>query len=92
MNQKVKELCQGKVLQTVRPVWYYNKPEKERKNSSHPDGGFLEEDATIIVCDLNISLEGVVKAKILHNEKNIVYIVYQSGDESFFFKELNTCN
>lgn len=92
MKKNIDALYPSKVLQTARPIWYYNKPEKERKNSHNPDGGFLEEDETVIVCDLNTSLEGVVKAKILHNEKNIIYIVYQSGDESYFFKELNTCN
>ena len=82
----------SKVLQTKRSIWYYNKPEKERKNIKEPDGGFLRENETIIFCNLDISFNGAITAKVLHNEKNIIYLVYQSGDESYFFKELNTCN
>ena len=82
----------SKVLQTKRPIWYYNKPEKERKNVKKPDGGFLKANETIIFCNLDITFNGAIKAKALHNEKNLIYLVYQSGDESYFFKELNTCN
>ena len=79
-------------MQTVRPVWYYNQLKKTLNKSYEPDGGFLEENEIVIVCDFTTSLDGSIKAKVLHREKNIVYIVYQSGDESYFFKELNTCN
>lgn len=82
----------NKVLQTTRPIWYYSKPEKERKNITKPDGGFLKENETIIFCSLDMTFDGAVKAKVLHGEKNVIYLVYQSGDESYFFKELNTCN
>lgn len=66
-------------------MWYYGNSETKRKSNVYPDGGFMEKGDVILICECKTTKDGAVKAKILHEKNNIVYIVFTEGDENYFF-------
>lgn len=81
-------ICKNKLLVLKRKTWYYEiKDNEKRKNKGYPDGGFLNEGDSILVCNVDFTFDGVIKANVLHSKKNIIQIVYQSGDERYYFHE-----
>lgn len=81
-------VCKNKLLVLKRKTWYYEiKDIKKRNKKGYPDGGFLSEGDSILVCNVDFTFDGVIKANVLHSKKNMIQIVYQSGDESYYFDE-----
>ena len=84
---------QNMIVKLKRKTWYYaTRDTKKRTKDGYTDGGFLDQGEKLLVCNVDFELDGVIKTRVLHNKKNIIYLVYESGSEDYFFEEQLACN
>tara|TARA_B100000927_G_scaffold259124_1_gene227935 strand:+ start:167 stop:439 length:273 start_codon:yes stop_codon:yes gene_type:complete len=90
MNLKIKE---NMLISLKVKTWYYETSDiKKRRKDGYPAGGFLDRGEHLLVCEIKKRKKGVLKIKALHRTKNNVYIIFEKGNESYFFEAINTCN
>lgn len=78
---------QNMIVKLKRKTWYYaTKDNNKRSKEGYPDGGFLDQGEKLLVCNVDFTYDGVIKTKVLHNKKNIIYLVFQPGNEDYFFE------